>query len=405
MKRALFAILTILFIAPLIPAQEGETKPTPQLPEPIVVEPEQTTYAFWFNTEYLVWWIRNNPLPAPLVTAAVPPFNSFNPGAVNDPSTKVLIGQERLDTDVRQGGRFTLGAWANREGSIGFEGNYFFLGRRTQQKSVSSDGGLESAVIGLVFSDASFTPPAGMDAEVFVPFSIPGVSAGRAQIAIATVMNGFEVNSLINLNRTENRVVNLIVGYRNLNVEDNLTLLAELNGLEFFPGLLIRFEDHFETRNRFNGGQIGLGTQLRSGRWFADASGKIALGQMNQVIDVFGNSTLNVPFAPPMSGQDGFFALASNIGTHSRNVLAFVPEVTLNLGVNVTQRMSAFVGYNFIYVNNVLRAGDQIDRNLNVSQSSTISNGVLVGPARPGLPFTSSEFWAQGINLGFQVRY
>jgi hypothetical protein len=239
-----------------------------------------------------------------------------------------------------------------------------------------------------------------------LPFSVPGFITAHSQVRISNFLQGAEANALFNLRRDAGFSANLIAGYRYLQLAENLSLTNNLDGIDFAKGLFVHFEDNFETRNTFNGGQIGLGTQFRSGRWFLDASGKIALGQMNEVIDVFGRTAI-MPFpgSPMKVAQEGFFAQQSNSGLHSRNVLAYIPEVTLNVGVNVTSRISAFVGYNFIYVSNVLRPGDQIDRSVNLTQSSTIGLGTLIGPARPTTQFNNTDFWAQGINFGFRVRF
>jgi len=69
-------------------------------------------------------------------------------------------------------------------------------------------------------------------------------------------------------------------------------------------------------------------------------------------------------------------------------------EVTLNVGANITDNVSAFVGYNFLWVSDVARPGDQIDRVFDP-----------VGATRPVVPFNQTTFWAQGINFGVQLRY
>jgi hypothetical protein len=222
-------------------------------------------------------------------------------------------------------------------------------------------------------------------------------------VTIRNFLQGAEANALFNTRCDANICTNLILGFRYLQLDENLALTNSLEGINQLKGLGFVFEDNFDTHNRFYGGQVGLATKLRNGRWFLDASGKLALGQMNQSVDVFGHSSLTVPGLSKTG--DGLFALGTNSGEHSRNMLAFVPEMTLNLGVNVTSRISAFVGYNLIYVSNVLRPGDQIDRSLNLTQSNVIGLGTLIGPARPTTLFNGSDFWAQGINLGFQVRY
>src|SRR5262249_42452327 len=97
----------------------------------------------------------------------------------------------------------------------------------------------------------------------------------------------------------------------------------------------------------------------------------------------------------------GVYSAPTNLGRHTRDRLAYIPEVTFNIGANLTDNISAFVGYNFLWMNNVLRPGDQIDRVINPTQFP----GPVVGPARPSVSFSDSAFWAQGINFGVQVRY
>ena len=49
----------------------------------------------------------------------------------------------------------------------------------------------------------------------------------------------------------------------------------------------------------------------------------------------------------------------------------------------------------------VARAGDQIDRMLNLSQ---LPPGPLDGAPLPRFDFHDSDFWAQGINLSLEYR-
>jgi hypothetical protein len=67
-----------------------------------------------------------------------------------------------------------------------------------------------------------------------------------------------------------------------------------------------------------------------------------------------------------------------------------------------------FAGYEILYWNRVVRPGDQIDHNVNLSQNAVLDPkgvGTLVGPAQPAPLFNRSDFWAQGINLGLEYRY
>jgi hypothetical protein len=96
------------------------------------------------------------------------------------------------------------------------------------------------------------------------------------------------------------------------------------------------------------------------------------------------------------------FALPTNIGITSRNEFAVIPEFQLQVSYDFTPNLRAFAGYNYLYWSEVVRPGDQIDRVVNASQRQ---GGVLLGAARPQPRFESTDFWAQGLNVGMQVRY
>jgi hypothetical protein len=67
-----------------------------------------------------------------------------------------------------------------------------------------------------------------------------------------------------------------------------------------------------------------------------------------------------------------------------------------------------FAGYDLVYWSQVVRPGNQINHNVNLTQNAVLDpNGLgrLVGPAQPAPLFNRSDFWAQGINLGLEVRY
>ena len=68
--------------------------------------------------------------------------------------------------------------------------------------------------------------------------------------------------------------------------------------------------------------------------------------------------------------------------------------------------MRISVGYQFIYLNRVVRAADQIDRTVDLAQSSSSDPLALVAAAsRPAVPFNRSDFWTQGLTFGLEWRY
>ncbi len=132
----------------------------------------------------------------------------------------------------------------------------------------------------------------------------------------------------------------------------------------------------------------------------------MALGNTHQELNINGSTQFAVPGLPLSVQRGGLFALPSNSGHFSRDRFAVVPEAGATVGFQLTRRLRALVGYSFVYNSAVLRANNQIDRGLNVTQlPSQIGPGTLVGPARPAPILRGSDFWAQGLSLGLEVRY
>jgi hypothetical protein len=110
----------------------------------------------------------------------------------------------------------------------------------------------------------------------------------------------------------------------------------------------------------------------------------------------------------------GLLALSSNIGHFSRDRFSVVPELGLTVGYNITCHMRVFVGYNFLYMSNVLRPGDQIDPILDarkipnfvkLAPTSAAATSTLPISVHPTVPFNEANFWAQGVNCGLEFHY
>src|SRR5262249_15763054 len=99
----------------------------------------------------------------------------------------------------------------------------------------------------------------------------------------------------------------------------------------------------------------------------------------------------------------GLLALSSNIGHHSSDAFAVIPEFGLNVGYQVTQHVRLTAGYNFLLLNDFWRAGNQID--LNVNPNLIPPSTPTAGPARPPFFGNESDFWVQGVQFGLEFRF
>jgi hypothetical protein len=131
---------------------------------------------------------------------------------------------------------------------------------------------------------------------------------------------------------------------------------------------------------------------------------------MDEVVNVTGGFASNPPLFPTATAATpaGFYALPSNIARHTQTGFAVVPEVTANVGYNITYNIRAYLGYSFLYIDNVARPGTQIDHAISTAQSPVLGgnpNIPLTAQTVPAFSFTRTDFWAQGLNLGLQIAF
>ena len=191
----------------------------------------------------------------------------------------------------------------------------------------------------------------------------------------------------------------LLIGYRHYLLGDNLSIGEDI----FDTRVNSRFQitDIFDTRNEFNGTEIGLDTELRRGRWSLGLLAKMAIGDNHETAIINGTSTIN-------NGQTtvtypvGIYAVGSNSGVHTQDEFVVIPQFGVEAGCQVTCRLRAFLGYNLIYWGTVMRAGDQIDTNIAPSNSCAPGAGKS---AFPPIFARQTNFWAQGVNVGAEFRF
>jgi hypothetical protein len=173
-------------------------------------------------------------------------------------------------------------------------------------------------------------------------------------------------------------------------------------------GTTISIMDQFQSTNNFEGGQIGLSGKWQRGWFTFGATAKLAMGVNDRAVIIGGGTAIASPGSPVAGVNSGLLALPSNIGRYSSSAFSVVPEVGLTLGFQVTPNIRIFGGYQFLYWNNVVRAGEQISTTLNTSQLSRtlpVSQPPLVGAALPTFVAHESGYWVQGVNLGVELKW
>jgi hypothetical protein len=100
----------------------------------------------------------------------------------------------------------------------------------------------------------------------------------------------------------------------------------------------------------------------------------------------------------------GLLALSSNIGRFSKDRAEVIPEFGGRVGYQVTPHLRVFAGYSLLYWGEVVRAGNEVDQVVNPNLLPG-SRTPTTGPPRPLPLLTGSSFWAQGIELGLELRF
>jgi hypothetical protein len=132
---------------------------------------------------------------------------------------------------------------------------------------------------------------------------------------------------------------------------------------------------------------------------------EVALGASHQVVNIQGSTTeTGTGSANPGTFPGGFFAQSTNVGRRTDDQFGVIPQLQVQFGYQVTSWLRAFVGYDFLYWNQVVRPGSQIDRRVNATQQLFLGES-LIGTPLPAPLFDRTDFWVQGVSFGAELRY
>ena len=368
----------------------------------------------WLNGEYLLWWVKKASLPPSLVTTGS--AADQNPGALGQSGTHVLLENTHFGPEDFSGLRLTLGTWLGSDSGMGIEGSGFFLPKRTKSFHANSDAA-GNPVLTFRYLDPPPSPGAPFPEDAFQA-AIPGTFAGGLGVVATTRLWGAEAYAVGRLCCGSGLHLQLLGGFRYVDLEENLDLPFERRGLVLVPGVSFQGNpfpapsavaafDSFHTRNQFYGGQIGARGEYCQGNLFVGLSGKVALGDTHEVVNISGTSVLIPAGGQITTVSGGQFAAPSNSGRSKRDEFAVIPEAEIKFGYQFSRCFRAFAGYNFLYWSRVVRPGNQVDLVVDTAQVP-IDPGFNAAAPRAVFPrpqFQRSEFWAQGVDFGLEFRY
>ncbi len=378
---------------------------------PVIGEPDhKTSGVFSLDTDFVLWFYgtsRDN-----LVIASSGPLGT---------SGTTTLGTQ-VDVEHREelipGGRFRIGYWQAEENpwipsgirDLGVETVILFV---SQTSTDFFDG--RSPDLVRPFFDLNNR----QESAFFV--ASPGVATGNITSHGQTNVWGAEANVWKNLYYNfpgTSCVVDVMGGFRYLSGDELLRLgsLSVFNStipatspVASFAGNRLEVRDSFATHNRFYGGQIGIQNKaLFMDGLFFDMAFKLAFGVTDENLNVVGNQVRTFADGTTAVSTGGLFALPSNIGHFHRDKFTLIPELDLKFGYVITDYLTLTTGFSTIFWDGFLRAGKQIDRQIDISQIPNFPAGAAATPTglgSPGVPLSQNDLWVMGLSIGLEFRW
>ncbi|MHB8972273.1 MAG: BBP7 family outer membrane beta-barrel protein [Pirellulaceae bacterium] len=367
----------------------------------------------WGSAEYMYWRTNGMYIPA-LVTTSPTGTPQVDAGVLGEPGTSIVLGEEDILATGINGLRLRAGVWLDMENRYGVQGEVFGL-ETSKFDFLASNDMTGLGIIARPFFNINprnpitdaFDPPAREDSQlVCYPRLVDGsvvVNATSdfrsASLALRTLVAGEAF--LDNRGTPSYSRVDLLAGYRYLQLKDHLAITDNFGSLD--PDIPLDFQilDQFDTNNELHAADVGLVWQGGWRKWSVEGLLRASLGNVHQTVTIQGSTMINSA-TPAYAG--GLLALPSNDGTYSQSRLAVVPELGINVGFQILPHLRAMAGYTFLYWGPVVRAGNQIDLDVNPDQLAP-PIVPLAGALRPEFAFQEVNYWAQGLTLGLEGRW
>ncbi len=318
----------------------------------------------WTTAELLIGRTRG-PSVAPVVTTG-PVQSGALAGAIGQPTTLPLFGGKRILDDWRSGLRVEVGAWLDDERTLGIGARFYSLFSTSEQFRAIPNGATVINVPQIV--NVGAVP---VQIPAFVGF--PGVTTGHVATSAQTTFMGGDLNWRLTLGRTERMGVELLAGYRQLYLTDELNANFTVSPLG--TNVLVTpltGGDSVRTRNNFYGPQLGLSASTGGDRFWVEGHAASALGVTASTLDFSRSRTggtganpaavlaaIGLPATPAnlaIATAAGQIPLGQTNVASRLSYFGVVGEGGVRLNWRATEHVRVTAGYGFLYWNNVRRA-------------------------------------------------
>ena len=164
--------------------------------------------------------------------------------------------------------------------------------------------------------------------------------------------------------------------------------------------------DRFATETEFNGAVIGVRGERCCGAFTWEGGIRLAIGESSSRAAISGETTATAPDGSGGTIVDesdfGLLTQDTNIGNYRRSDFTVSPELRLGLSWDLAPCWRGTLGYTLLYVGQVARVGDTIDRQVNLTQVGT---GGLDGVPEPRFEWRLTDLVAHGFNVGLEATF
>jgi hypothetical protein len=343
----------------------------------------------WAYGEYLNWWSKADKTP-PLLTTL--------PAVDGAPPAQDL--RNEFNDDPRKGYRVGVGFFPNCPCSnLGLEANWFWF--RQMDDRIAAEG-TPTTFLARPFQNAVTGQP-----DLLI---LGGGQAGLGASAVVretSRLEGGNAGVRWRIRGNEDQGCGtcccnafLLAGYQYYRLSEGLDIATRTAGGTFAPFSQVSSET-FNASNQYHGGYLGLGGEVVCGKVFIDGNVRAGVGSIHETADVFGSTTTTQGGATVTIPSGQLLALQSNSGRHTDNDVTWSGEAGVRVGYQPTCWFRTYVGYDYLYIDRVLRPGGEVNTTVNRGQLF----GVTGGPAQPNFSPSRDSFWAHGFNVGIEIKF
>jgi hypothetical protein len=359
-----------------------------------------------------VLWISPNRRRSTGISSTGPLGTSFTQGAGD------TLGDEHLNRHVLPGARLGLGYWWTADNPWVPGGKLATCGVETRFMSVaqrsSSFTDDQSPTLARPFFDGA------MGGQSAVVVAAPGLATGALAGTASESLWGLEANVWRTLHYDwpgTTFSVEGMVGLRYLDLNDGIRIgrvsSFAANPVAFpayatLAGNTIAEQESFSAQNRFIGGQVGIRGNMMFDNAIVTGQFQLGLGDTNEQINIQGNQLRILANGQSILSQGALLALPSNIGRHTQNKLAAVPELGVKIAVPVNAHVTLGVGLTTLYWSRIARPGDQVDQTVDSRQIPNFPGAAAPGASgvgHPGVPFNQSDLWLMGATFSVEFKW